>query len=57
MNLVQIKDALIVKYPNYFTISSETDIKQDIGNLFVKSKDIVATKRKIVEVAIKRVLF
>ena len=34
-----MRDALVAKYPNRFRIPSETDIKQEVGRLFSKSKD------------------
>ena len=39
MNLTQMRDSLIAKYPSRFTITSEIEIKQEIGRLYSKSKD------------------
>ena len=46
MNPAQMRDALIAKYPNRFTIPSETEIKQEIGRLFSKSKNTSTTSRR-----------
>ena len=39
MNSAQIREALKCKYPNRFTIPSETEIRQEISALFLASKD------------------
>ena len=47
MNPAQMRDTLIAKYPNRLRIPSETEIKQEIGRLFSKSKDTrSATQQK-----------
>ena len=39
MNSAQMRESLKIKYPNRFTIPSETEIKQEISALFVDSKN------------------
>ena len=48
MNPAQIRESLKEKYPNRFSIPSETEIKQEIGLLFSKSKksSVGGTKNK-----------
>ena len=46
MNLAQMRDILISKYPNHFTIPSKTEIKKEIGRLFSKFTDTSTTRRK-----------
>ena len=48
MNPAQIRESLKEKYLNRFSISSETEIKQEIGLLFSKSKEssVGGTKSK-----------
>ena len=46
MNPAQMRDLLIAKYPNRFTIPSEIEIKQEIGRLFSKSKDTRSATRQ-----------
>ena len=46
MSPAQMRDALIAKYPNRFTIPSETVIKQEIGRLFSQFKNTRATSRR-----------
>lgn len=48
MNPAQIRESLEEKYPNLFSIPSETKIKQEIGLLFSKSKEssVGGTKSK-----------
>ena len=38
MNAAQIREALLCRYPNRFSLPSETEIKQEISALFAKSK-------------------
>ena len=45
MNSAQIREALKCKYPNSFTIPSETEIRQEISTLFLASKDKKKGKR------------
>ena len=46
MDPAQMRDALIAKYPYWFTIPSETEIKQEIGRLFSQFKTKSATTRR-----------
>ena len=48
MNPAQIQESSKAKYPNRFSIPSETEIKQEIGLLFSKSKksSVGGTKNK-----------
>lgn len=45
MNAAQIREALVSRYPNRFSIPSETEIKQEISALFARSKDSKRQKR------------
>ena len=38
MNAAQIREALLCRYPNQFSLPSETEIKQEISAIFAKSK-------------------
>ena len=43
-----MRETLIAKYPNRFRIPSETEIKQEIGRLFSKSKDTRSATRQTI---------
>ena len=57
MNSIQMRDALIAKHPNRFTIPSETEMKQEIGRLFSKSKDTSSATWQKSRGMFKKVLF
>ena len=45
MNAVQMRYAISAWFPNCITIPSLTEIQQEIGKIFSKSKDTTSTKR------------